>query len=353
MNANGNEETDPFPTAVSDLNFFEQLKTNSEKVMFASTVIEQQHGHPDTKKSQTIKNNAIACKIRQKGNAMFALQEQHYFIKALELYNESICMAVKDSEDFSIAIANRSAVYLDLGKPELCLKDIQLARNSGYPLKLMDKLNQREKVCVEMMKKKKPKKFEFKLPGEFQKPHFESYLERKENKEFGRYVVTNQLVNPGDIMIVEDAFSCVPYKDFRFKRCWHCTAENDMRLIPCHNCTQVMYCSKECLEASQLTYHPYECPIIDSLVTLLQELELVVLHVIIRGVLAFGSLTNIGDFLDKHGKTKVDALSKVDVEGLYKNEDQKKFHQVSAHHGAGYHILYDNLAYNFFFRSTA
>lgn len=56
---------------------------------------------------------------------------------SLEKYNESICMSVYGSEDLGIAFANRSAVYLELGKPELCLKDIDNARESNYPGRLI------------------------------------------------------------------------------------------------------------------------------------------------------------------------------------------------------------------------
>lgn len=88
-----------------------------------------------------------------------------------------------------------------------------------------------------------------------------------------------------------------------------------------------MFCSSESADAAHDTYHSIECPIIDNLLALAWVIHLMALRTIFKGVLAFGSLTKVGEFLDEHGKTKVDAFSAV-PEGMYENSDQQKFHQV-------------------------
>lgn len=310
----------------SELKQFAKVKTNAGKVMHILSQLEKRGIFTDVVHQ---KNNEMSRKIRQKGNELFALKEEQYLITAMELYNQSICEAVHGSEDFGIAFANRSAVYLELGKHELCLKDIQTARDSGYPQKLMNKLKTREAVCkASIMFGITEKTKKYVSPIEGGKSHAKPFLERRENEEFGKFVVTTQLVNPGEILIVEDTFTCLPIKDIRFKRCWNCATENNMYLFPCKNCTQVMYC-RECLETDQLSYHQFECPIIENIISLFEETDLLGQRAVIKGVLAFGSLTKIGEFLAKNGKIKVDAFSKV-KEGFYENEEQKKFHQVSA-----------------------
>lgn len=94
--------------------------------MFLVDFLEQRNVLPVVHKV-CAKDNANARQIRMNGNTIFTVGENIFL--ALEKYNESICMSVYGSEDLGIAFANRSAVYLELGKPELCLKDIDNNNN--------------------------------------------------------------------------------------------------------------------------------------------------------------------------------------------------------------------------------
>lgn len=306
---------------------FEECKSNHEKVMLALTYMDEYDEFPSAGHCQP-KNNKISRQIRQKSNTMFELKNK-YFYKALALYNQSLCMAVGASEDYAIALANRSAVYLELGKPKLCLQDIASARESGYPQRLMDKINAREAECLVMIKNgNHVTADEYASHVKYVEPFVKPFVQRKESTYFGRYLVTTKRINPGDLLVVEEPFCSILNAELRFKRCWHCLKEQSMCLIPCTHCTQVMFCSKECSEVANKTYHPFECPIIDSLLKLFTQTQLLALRITIQGVLAFGSLAEMGTFLAKHGKTKVDAFCLIS-DGVYGNEEQQKFHQVS------------------------
>lgn len=92
----------------------------------------------------------------------------------------------------------------------------------------MHELQNREEICVNIFKKGKTKEAHDSVsPIEGIIPHAKQYLRRKKNEEFGRFVVSKRMVDPGEILIVENAFVSIPLKGFRFKRCWHCTAENN------------------------------------------------------------------------------------------------------------------------------
>lgn len=52
---------------------------------------------------------------------------------------------------FIIGYANRSAVYYKWKMYELCSQNIELAKTSGYPKRLMDKLIKREMDCLEFI----------------------------------------------------------------------------------------------------------------------------------------------------------------------------------------------------------
>lgn len=313
--------SDPLHSKTSKI--FETKKTNIEKLKIVQKFVAQGN-HIPAHKPNRAKCNQIARHIRLKGNKLFE-KAGGETVASLDVYNQSICMAIPDSVDYGIAFANRSAAYLGLRKPELCLVDIKNARESGYPLALMDKLKNREKECKDMIRNG----LGVRMGGKCEKvkPFVKDCLERKENKEYGRHLVTTERVNPGETLMVEEAFACQPAPQSRYKRCWNCLAENNKQLYPCKTCTQVMFCSKECQKEADRSYHPIECPIIDYLFETLQELHLLAIRTVIKSVLAFGSLTKLGEFIEKHGTTKVDYFSKVE-EGLYENDAQRKFHEV-------------------------
>lgn len=303
---------------------FDEMKSNDEKLQVAMGNV-LASGQVPTVIPRVKKNNNLARKIRQEGNKKFVQRGVENFIEALNLYNQSLCLALPGSEEYGIALANRSAVYLALRKPEFGLKDIHNARQSGYPLKLMGKLKVREKECKKMIKNGNGKrKVNVESVATIVKPH----LRCQEIEEFGKGVVTTKLVNPGEFLIVEDPFTIQPDRELRFERCWNCIEANSKYLIPCKKCTQVMYCSDECLDAAQNSYHAIECPIIDYLLGTFQEMNLLVLRTVIKSVTVFGSLRTIGMFIDEHGHTKADAFGFAKP-GRYTNDDQRKFHQVN------------------------
>lgn len=315
--------SDEFTTYMTKL-MFAHSETNAQKLSVVFSFLNDS-GNIPCKIPVRKKNNKIANKIRQKGNTHFAQKGAH-FLKALTLYNKSICMAEIGSEDYAIGFANRSAVYIEMSNPEFCLKDIQTARESGYPQKLMHKLKAREEMCLEMLKKRNENTYQ--PNNKPVQPLVKPYLIRKENKKFGKYLATSQLINPGDTLIVEDPFTCQLNPKMRYKRCWHCMEENGRCLIPCKQCTQVMFCSTDCLNAAQSSYHSIECQIIDYVLEKVGGLQLLAMRTVIKSVNAFGSLADMVRFIKEHGGSKVDAFSAIDKKGVYKNDDQQKFHQV-------------------------
>lgn len=324
---------------------FSQIKSNAMKVKFVLRFLGKYQRIPVIEQRRP-KNNERARALRQNGNKLFGLKGVNLF-KALELYNQSICMAERGMQDFSIALANRSAVYLELRMPGLCMKNIRHARLSGYPEKLMDKLTKREADCLQAIDKHNLKVREDRANGtrwrtDIHKevtsvdrrlePFVAAFLEREESKDFGRYIVSKQRLLPGHMLAIEDPFTCILLPSLRYQRCWHCLHENKMNLLPCMSCTQAMFCSQACFTKAQSTYHPYECPIIDYLLAMFNKLHLLALRVTIMSVLAFGSLEKIHAFLNEHGATEVDAYSappeSTELSGRYENDEQRRFHQV-------------------------
>jgi SET and MYND domain-containing protein 4 len=188
-----------------------------------------------------MKHNKAAADFRNDGNLEF---RQKKFIDALISYNQSLCNAVPNSENLSLAYANRSAVYLELKQFDKCIENIQLARAHGY--KNEAKLKEREERCEKLKEthqadpENDPANF-FKLtyPQSEKHPPFADCLEIKENKKWGRHIITNRDLSPGDIIAIEEPSLKNVFHLGCFTRCNFCLKSNGLSLIPCDQiCTR-------------------------------------------------------------------------------------------------------------------
>lgn len=247
------------------------------------------------------KDNKRSEIFRLLGNKLFFLQK---WFDALEYYNKSICFATKDSTELSIGYANRSAVYFELKEYTLCLENISFAKAaSGFPDRLMNKLNQRELDCLSLMEnatgnpdncqlgKEEPKLSRKAHP---QVPFIIDCLEMKTNLKEGRHIITNEDLKPGEIVAIEDAFVCGPDEGLNYRRCTYCTKENMLSLMPCDECTNTMFCA-ECLTGATEDFHKIECNISYFLAAF--EKTRFVLRLVLRALDSFASIDEIAEFL--------------------------------------------------------
>lgn len=181
---------------------------------------------------------------------MRATGNQHYasknYVEALLKYNESLLFAEPGTEDISLAYANRSACFFHLAEYEHCRNNIKLAIDNDYPASKLIKLHKRDKECKELMTdgdrntEYDPMSFfQLTYPCNPRIPFLSKCLELKTNDKYGRYVVTNQNLNPGDIITVTEPFFKIFDRCARLHSCSYC-AENSMLfdLIPCPGCVE-------------------------------------------------------------------------------------------------------------------
>lgn len=238
------------------------------------------------------KNDTDSVACRQRGNMLYS-QNRHF--DALVAYNESICFAsANPSEHLAIAYANRSAIYYDLEVYDVCLLNIQLAKDAGYPARLRSKLDKREADCWEYMKKRKSQKrtmpaVELSHPAHPIVPYISNCLEMKESADSGRFIVTNTELAPGQVVSIEDSFFSILLAEYRYQKCANCLQENQLSLIPCDACTCAMFCSQECAEQAQQDFHRFECPFIDYLFGVFNKIHWCAIRTAIKAFLCFST----------------------------------------------------------------
>jgi len=220
-------------------------------------------------KMSSLKSDSKCEQLRKKGNQLYANAK---FIDALICYNEALCYAEKiDSKEAALVFANRSVVYMNLGLPEQCLKNIELARNAGYPAEKMESLNNREKKCHEMIAQKDPAAKEeakdpvkdfFKLsyPAHEKIPYLANCVEMRENKKYGRGLYATQDLKPGDVIAAGEPVAKALFRNGYYKRCTNCVEVKSMSLMPCSSCVSAMFCSKKCQGEAMEKFHQFECP---------------------------------------------------------------------------------------------
>lgn len=262
-------------------------------------------------KRLSVKSVSESKRMRDLGNQSF---KNGKYLEALNRYTQAVRFAPypgpdqQDADTLSLALANRSAALFSLTRYRLCLLDIDLALKYGYPEANKFKLLIRKVKCLHilsvwandveqikedlkaMLNKPGTKEFikveinnmfeflEQMLPESVEKdesdvedenvikisnvskslPQAADCVELSCDPDKGRYLLTNKDVSFGRLLIAEDPFVCNLAPSKRNQHCYHCFGKLHSCGLSCEVCTQIFYCSIECLQANA-PIHRYEC----------------------------------------------------------------------------------------------
>lgn len=199
------------------------------------------------------KSDAIAKLKRNEGNRYYLTNQLNM---AIELYNDSLRFAEPNSQQISLAYANRSICFLKLKMFEKCLIDLKLAKNAGYPKHLVHKLNGRKALCLSLIESGAQSqtvgtKLSFEADRNF--PSMANVLQIRTDRNGDYTIVAKQDIAVNQTIVVEDAM--FPYLVDRFGlKCNICLMGNE-NLMPCTRCAAAMFCPK-CFGH---VLHEYEC----------------------------------------------------------------------------------------------
>lgn len=211
----------------------------------------------------------------------------------------------------------------------------------------MDKLNDRAQRCYDKINNQSDIQqivepigknfFELSRTPHPKVPFIADCLELKSDAKFGRYVVTSEMLQPGEIIAIEEPFSKCLLPDQNYKYCCNCLSDNCLNLIPCKNCTGAMFCSEKCYTEGWKKFHRFECSIIDKLNEICTKIIRIAVHTFFEAldVYNFGVLdlmnalneiadnpTTVFDHDVKRGKIKRSRLLAT-VDSLVTNEESR------------------------------
>lgn len=282
---------------------FQSLKDNAEKIRFSYALLKDKGLLPNEKTVLPRKDNRKSLEARNQGN--FYFKEKDY-VEALKYYNKSLCFAPIGSENLALAYANRSAVYLNTGFYKYCLDNIEFALKGNYPSKMTVKLEQRKKECIEKMKKgvdtnmsliKEKSEIKLSHKANPKVPCMIDGLEYATSIKYGRYVISNQDLYPGDVIIIEKPFvksliSLDLIEGSEYKRCTNCLKSEFFNIFPCELCTRAMFCSEVCREEAFADFHKYECQIFGA------NVDYLMVRAALMTVTTFQGVDKIRDLLN-------------------------------------------------------
>ncbi|KAG5877079.1 hypothetical protein JTB14_011783 [Gonioctena quinquepunctata] len=205
------------------------------------------------------KSNDSSVNYRNDGNAFFKASN---YGKALEMYTKSIMFAEIGSESLALAYGNRSAVLFAKTYYNECLEDIERALANDVPDRTKANLIIRKQRAEQLKKKQQPIRYYTPAPTlENTNPLIScasSSVEIKHNQKYGRHIVATEDIKVGDVISVEDSFVHMIHCECKYTHC-HLCLELCYNMIPCENCTEALFCGKDCLNQAQSGYHKYEC----------------------------------------------------------------------------------------------
>lgn len=187
----------------------------------------------------------MKCDLVAEGFSLKAVEcfSSKKYVEALENYNQCLRFSTNKSQVQSAAFAGRAEVFYEVKKYEKCLDNIQSAIDACDDVKNYKRLKTVQEECRENMKNESEKIegntwsfFKLTQPAHKKVPFIAECLDVRENEVYGRYIMTNKDLNPGDIVVVEEPFYKVLDPQQRFARCAICLQRKMMNLFPCAKC---------------------------------------------------------------------------------------------------------------------
>ncbi|XP_069195439.1 SET and MYND domain-containing protein 4 [Procambarus clarkii] len=289
---------------------FSKLKSNEERII-KTWGVKPIH----TLKVQSFykqKSQEVSENRRAEGNKAFQEKKNE---QALLLYSQAVMRAPHDSgNSLALALANRSAVLYHIKKFSLCLSDIELAMQAGYPPNLIYKVLDRRGQChlvlgqytsaldaftaaaralsnsgldnnkMESWKKDLNMKIhscqgktdaddpaadvtssiDLFMGANPVLPNASSTITLNSSREQGRYLVAARHIPAGQVLLAERPYSAVLMANKCGTHCTHCY-HRLVAPVPCRWCSGVAFCSPRCRDLASATYHRWECKFLDLL----------------------------------------------------------------------------------------
>lgn len=203
------------------------------------------------------KNDFLSQKKRTEGNNLF---KKGKYSMAMLKYNECLLYSTEGSTNAGLAYGNRSACFTKLKFYNEAIKDIEMAKENGFPENLMPKLVQRKSECLQSLQEGHGGTHKHEAPLSFERdenfPGMANVVKVEKHPNGSYSVVAREDIDVGKTIIVDKSIKHLMQK-FETK-CVECF-KSYVNLVACKMCCVAMFCSTECQRVSQ---HEHECGVL-------------------------------------------------------------------------------------------
>ncbi|CAG9857062.1 unnamed protein product [Phyllotreta striolata] len=241
---------------------FAGLHSNGDRVAFVRGLLEETAVLP--RLVSDAKNDRTSATTRERGNEHF---KRRRLKDAIDSYTQSLAHA-ETPQNYSKALANRSAALFELQLYPECLTDIDRALENGYPDDLKPKLLRRKDNALKLLESKTYPPYYLPvpvIPEPFKSKSIEcasDSIEIATSPSQGRHIIATRDIQIGEVLAVEEPYSSLLSSEY-YIHCHECL-KLCYNLLPCSKCTEVFYCDDAC-RTEALEYHQYECSILKTL----------------------------------------------------------------------------------------
>ncbi|XP_059491004.1 SET and MYND domain-containing protein 4-like [Neocloeon triangulifer] len=191
---------------------------------------------------------------------------------------QSACLAKEDRKEAEALIKSALGALSksDLEKEEKARLTVRLVSQ----MKELTKCENRQPRCRSITAEECPALFQGPHPSI---PNASAAIDLQFTEEKGRYFVANTTIDAGSVVIVDEPYAWMLSPMAWHDHCTHC-CKPVMAPIPCPTCTQVVFCSTDCMAEALSSYHGYECCFLHHFATSheLSSMALLVMRVVVR-----------------------------------------------------------------------
>ncbi|XP_055296001.1 N-lysine methyltransferase SMYD2-B-like [Sitodiplosis mosellana] len=307
--------------------------------LFAGNSEKAEDGWENLSLYESCKDNQHSTELRMKGNVKFRLG---LWTDAMDFSNQSLCFAEVNSENVTLAYANRSECFFRMEKYHEALIDIELAESSNISSRLMSKLdqiqqksmasNENAKKCGKNEKSQGTEKCEIDKTNECPKvkmnfeqnrnyPCMANVLDIESNQNFGRHLIAKCDIPVGQTVLIEEDFVSMRVDDELV--CGTCSKPK-MNFIACANCTEAVFCNSDCMKRN-LT-HKWECGTIFAQLHYRMRFHI---QAILLAVGTFGTVERLMEFVENVLLEDPDevppSLNNAQLKALFDTDEKQRF----------------------------
>ncbi|XP_041987605.1 SET and MYND domain-containing protein 4 [Aricia agestis] len=312
---------------------------------------------------------------QEKRLAAVACMQDEDLTKCLALASQAVLRApMSEAEDpldngvaLALALWVRSEVLLKLNRPKAALEDLKLSLKERLPARMRAQYYWRMGHCYKGAGEPTRAKVSYELAGrllggdeklkqqlnndiqsldytvkppvtvekpsikvtggaKLNMPALSKLVKIAEEEQKGRYVVANDQIKTGDVILVDKPYAACLLSDYYGSHCLHCFKRlsdfEDEAPVWCSRCSAVAFCSVRCRDEALSTYHLFECQFQDILIGSGMS---ILSHVALRMVTQAGLETSLL-IHSKHIKSDlktVEGSTLNDIEGVAKKSKIK------------------------------